>query len=267
MSGSQRPIGVFDSGIGGLTVLKALSRRMPRENLLYFGDTAHVPYGSKSPQAVTRYSVEVARYLAKKDIKMLVVACNTASAVALPEVRRRVKVPVLGVIEPGAGAAVAASRHGNIGIIATEGTIASGAYKRAIQSRLPGARVFGQACPLFVPLVEEGWWAHKATTEVARHYLAPVKRAGVDTLILGCTHYPLLKGTIRQIMGRNVRLIDSAEQTAIEAEKILRDSGKLARAGKGRRAYCCSDDPVRFLKLARRLLGVEIGRAFLYRFD
>lgn len=267
MNGSKRPIGVFDSGIGGLTVLKALGRRMPLEGLIYFGDTAHVPYGSKSAETVTRYSVEIAEYLTRKGIKMLVVACNTASAVALPAIRRRVKVPVLGVIEPGAGAAAqATSGVGAIAIIATEGTIASGAYARAIKSRLPKARVFSQACPLFVPLVEEGWWAHKATTETARQYLAPVKKAGVDTLILGCTHYPLLKATIGKIMGKKVQLIDSAEQTAIEAQKILADKGLLARAG-GSRRVVCSDDPPRFRKLARRLLGVDVGRVGLHRFD
>lgn len=267
MNDSGRPIGVFDSGIGGLTVFKALSRRMPRERLLYFGDTAHVPYGSKSSQAVTRYSVEVAKFLADKGIKLLVVACNTASAVALPAIRKHVEVSVLGVIEPGARAAAAANRSGSVGIIGTEATISSGAYTRAIKSHLPKAKVFAQACPLFVPLVEEGWWAHRATTEVARHYLSPMKRAGVDTLILGCTHYPLLKGAIRKIMGASVTLVDSAEQTAREAEKLLSGLGLLARAGRGRHAYYVSDDPARFLKSARRLLGVDIGRAGLHRFD
>lgn len=267
MKGSARPIGVFDSGLGGLTVLEALGRRMPQENVIYFGDTAHVPYGSKSPQAVTRYALEVARFLEKKGVKLLVVACNTASAVALEALRRRVKVPVLGVIEPGAQAAAQASRGGRVGIIGTEATVASGAYAKALRRRLPAVRVKAQACPLFVPLVEEGWWTHRATTEAARHYLKPLRKAKVDVLILGCTHYPLLKETIRRVMGPEVELIDSAEQTALEAQDALERLGLRRRRGRGRRTYFVSDDPARFLKLAGRLLGVRIGRVRLRRFD
>lgn len=257
MRDSRRPIGIFDSGLGGLTVLKALGRRMPREDILYFGDTAHVPYGSKSPETVTRYSLEVARFLEKKGVKLLVVACNTASAVALKALRRAVNIPVLGVIEPGAAAAQALGA-GAVGIIGTEATIASGAYVRALKKRLPRARPRAQACPLFVPLVEEGWWAHRATTEAARHYLEPLKKSGVDALILGCTHYPLLKGTIQRVMGPRVKLIDSAEQTALEAQRLLGRLKLLRDSGGGRRSYFVSDDPARFLALAGRLLGVKV---------
>lgn len=263
MKDSRRSIGVFDSGLGGLTVLKALGRRMPREDVIYFGDTAHVPYGSKSPETVTRYSLEVARFLESQGVKLLVVACNTASAVALRVLRRRVRVPVLGVIEPGADAAARATKAGSIGIIGTEATIASGAYERALRKRLPGARLRAQACPLLVPLVEEGWWAHRATTEAARHYLEPLKKSGVDAMILGCTHYPLIKGTIRRVMGPEVKLIDSAEQTALEAQRLLKSMNLLRGSGRGRRSYFVSDDPARFLKLAGRLLGVRVGRVKL----
>lgn len=263
---ARRPIGVFDSGIGGLTVFKAIAERMPDEDLVYFGDTAHVPYGSKSREAVTRYSLEVARFLEKKGIKMLVIACNTSSAYALEAVRAAIRVPVLGVIEPGARAAAAASRSKRIGIIGTEGTIASGAYERALKARMPKAAVSARACPLFVPLVEEGWWDHRATAAAARDYLAPLKAAKVDTVILGCTHYPLLKKTIGRVMGPKVRLIDSAEETAREAEALLGADG-LRSSGPGSRAFFVSDDPGRFLRLARRLLGVGVPKAGLYRFD
>ena len=266
-SPAERPIGVFDSGIGGLTVFKALSRRMPNESLIYFGDTAHLPYGSKSPEAVTRYSLEVARYLAARHIKMLVIACNTSSALALSEVRKRLPIPVLGVIEPGARAACAATSSGSIGIIGTEATVASGAYTRMVKKYLPSAKVASAACPLFVPLVEEGWWAHPATTEVARHYLAALKKSNPDTLILGCTHYPLLKATLSLVMGPKVRLIDSAEETARQTDESLTAHGLRKKGGRGARSFVVSDDPKRFLKLARRLLGLRVTQVALHQFD
>jgi glutamate racemase len=263
----NRPIGIFDSGLGGLTVLRAVSRRMPEENLVYFGDTAHVPYGSKSRETVTRYSLEVARFLAGKRIKALVVACNTSSALALDAVARALDVPVLGVIRPGAAAAAAATRNGRIGIIGTEATIASGAYTAALRTRLPRVRVATAACPLFVPLVEEGWWGHRATVLVARHYLGGLRRSGIDTLILGCTHYPLLKGVVRRVMGRGVSLIDSAEQTALETERLLLRLGLRRERGRGTQRFFVSDAPRRFLKLARRLLGVRVSRVERHAFD
>lgn len=263
----RRPIAVFDSGIGGLTVFKAVSRRMPGEDLIYFGDTARVPYGSKSRQAVTRYSLEVARFLASRGIKALVVACNTASALALAEIQKALRVPVLGVIHPGARGAVDATRTGRVGIIGTEATIASGVYARVLKEYLPAVKVLGAACPLFVPLVEEGWWAHPVTKAVARHYLGPLRRSRIDTLILGCTHYPLLKNILQEVLGPSVKLIDSAEQTALEAEEMLESFKIRRRGGAGRREFFVSDAPERFLKLAKRLLGVAVKKVSLHQFD
>lgn len=270
-SGANRPIGVFDSGIGGLTVFEALSRRMPDEDLIYFGDTAHVPYGSKSKGAVTRYSLAVAQFLAARGIKLLVVACNTSSALALPELKKALKVPVVGVIEPGARAAALATRSKKVAVIGTEGTIASGAYVRALKALIPGVRAKGAACPLFVPLVEEGRWGGLVTREVAKEYLAPLRGSGIDSLILGCTHYPLLKPVIGRVMGSRVRLIDSAEQTAVETEGLLeklglRKTAAGSRKAPGRREFYVSDAPARFLKIAR-LLGVRAARVRLHPFD
>lgn len=263
------PIGVFDSGLGGLTVFRALSRLMPEESLIYFGDTAHVPYGSKSPAAIARYSSVVARFLAGRGIKLLVVACNTSSAWALPAIRRAVKVPVIGVIEPGARAAVAATRGLRVGVIGTEAMVASGAYPRVIKALAPSALVESRACPLFVPLVEEGWWSGPIVESVARRYAAPLKRARIDTLILGCTHYPYLKPVLARVMGPSVKLVDSAEETAIETEKKLNELGLRNRNSRrrGRRDYYASDAPERFKRLARRMLGPEVRRVRLHPFD
>ncbi|MBI4059847.1 MAG: glutamate racemase [Elusimicrobia bacterium] len=250
------PIGVFDSGLGGLTVLKALARLMPEESLIYFGDTAHVPYGSKSPEAIARFSSEIAEFLAGRGIKLLVVACNTSSALALPAIRAAARIPVIGVIEPGARGALAASRGGRIGVIGTEATVKSGAYVEAIKALKKDARVTSAACPLFVPLVEEGWWSGEVPSAVARRYLAPLKRARVDTVILGCTHYPYLKRVLAEALDARVRLIDSAEETAREAERVLRELGLRAPIGRrGRREFYASDAPKRFQRLARRMLG------------
>ena len=263
------PIGVFDSGIGGLTVLKALHARLPAEDLIYFGDTARVPYGPKSKAAVTRYSLEVARFLASQGIKLLVVACNTSSARSLKEIKKKIRIPVLGVIEPGARAAAAATRSGRVGIIATEGTIASGAYVRALKARRKKVRAASAACPLFVPLVEEGLWSHPATTAIARRYLTPLKRLKIDALILGCTHYPLLKGTLRRIMGPGVQLIDSAEETAREAVRCLEAAGSIRAKGRrrGKLRFFVSDSPESFLRVGRRLAGLKIEGVRLHRFD
>jgi glutamate racemase len=264
---SDRPIGVFDSGLGGLTVLRALGERMPREHLVYFGDTAHVPYGSKSARTVTKYSLAAARFLTERKIKALVVACNTASALSLSEISRAVKVPVLGVIKPGADAAAAISRSGRVGVIGTEATVASGAYPAALRARRSGLRIWSKACPLFVPLVEEGLWSHRATLLLARHYLRVFRSFKIDTLILGCTHYPLLMDVIRRAMGSGVSLIDSAQQTALEAERLLLGLGLLRGRGTGSRRFFVSDAPERFSRLARKLLGVSAARAGLYAFD
>jgi glutamate racemase len=257
--GDPRPIGVFDSGIGGLTVLKALWERLPNESTLYLGDTARVPYGTKSAEVVTRYTEQNARFLIERDIKLLVVACNTASAVALPHLERRLQVPVLGVISPGAQAAAERSRSGRIGVIGTAGTIRSGAYARALEAVRPGVEVVGKACPLFVALAEEGWVSGEVPRLVAREYLAELKDAGVDTLVLGCTHYPLLKPLLHTLLGADVRLIDSAEETAAETARVLAEAG-LDAPNDARPTYrfVCSDDPARFLTLGQRFLGGAI---------
>ena len=267
MRAHDRPIGVFDSGLGGLTVFKALSRRMPEESLVYFGDTAHVPYGSKSKEAVTRYSTAIARFLADLGVKALVVACNTSSALALPQIRKAVSVPVIGVIEPGVEAAAQVMRAGRVGIIGTEATIASGAYEAALKQRLPRLKIAAAACPLFVPLVEEGWWDHKVTREVARLYLKPLRRQRLETLILGCTHYPVLRNTLHKVVVAKVRLIDSAEQTALETERRLSALGLRCCKGPAARRYFVSDAPQRFLRLAPRFLGAPVTRVALHAFD
>ncbi len=220
----RAPIGVFDSGIGGLTVAHAIMQQLPGESIIYFGDTARVPYGPKSPDTVRRYSREIAAYLIGEGVKAIVVACNTATAHALPALEQELSVPVIGVIGPGARAAAKGTRNGHIGVIGTDGTIRSGAYVRAINHEMPEAVVTSLACPLFVPLVEEGWVDREATWIIAREYLAPLVRDHIDTLVLGCTHYPLLKPVIGETDGRSVRLIDSAEETAADARRMLREA-------------------------------------------
>lgn len=253
---SAAPLGVFDSGIGGLTVVRALADRLPQESVIYFGDTARVPYGPKSPDTVRRYSDEILAYLLGRGVKAVVVACNTSTAHALEHLQARAPVPVVGVIEPGARAAVAASRTGSIGVIGTAGTIASGAYERAIAALRPTAVVHARACPLFVPLVEEGWFEHPATELVAREYLEPLRRAGIDVLVLGCTHYPLLKPLLARVMGPRVTLIDSAGETAREVERMLDRHGLRAPAGGlATHRFVVSDDEPHF----RRLGGVFLG--------
>ncbi len=250
------PLGVFDSGIGGLTVVRALGERLPEESVIYFGDTARVPYGPKSPDTVRRYSEEILAYLLGRGVKAVVVACNTSTAHALAHLQARAPVPVVGVVEPGARAAVAASRTGAIGVIGTAGTIASGAYERAIAALRPGAVVRARACPLFVPLVEEGWFEHPATDLVAREYLAPLRRAGIDVLVLGCTHYPLLKPLLARVMGPEVTLIDSAAETAREVERMLDRHGLRAPAGsRAAHRFVVSDDEPHFRRLGSVFLG------------
>ena len=257
---SAAPIGVFDSGLGGLTVAHAIMRQLPGESLIYFGDTARVPYGPKSPDTVRRYSREISAFLIEQGVKAIVVACNTATAHALPALRDELKVPVIGVVEPGARAAVRATRTGHIGVIGTAGTIRSQAYVRAIHAENPDVRVTALACLLFVPLVEEGWTSHDATRLVAEEYLAPFVKDAIDTLVLGCTHYPLLKPLIGEIVGRSVRLIDSAEETAADARRMLAAHDLSAGDGEGDYRFIASDDPQQFLTLGRRFLGSAIER-------
>ena len=252
------PLGVFDSGIGGLTVARALFERLPRESVIYFGDTARVPYGPKSPDTVRRYSAEILAYLLTRGVKAVVVACNTSTAHALTSLKEHSPVPVVGVIDPGARAAVGATQSGTIGVIGTAGTIASGAYERAIKALRPDARVHVQACPLFVPLVEEGWFDHPATELIAREYLEPLKQAGVDVLVLGCTHYPLLKALLARVMGPGVKLVDSAEETAKVVAAELEARGLLAAGGSHEHRFVVSDDEPHFRKVGARFLGEKI---------
>lgn len=259
MKSATAPIGVFDSGIGGLTVAHEVMRQLPHESLLYFGDTARVPYGPKSPETVRRYSREIAGFLTGQGVKAIVVACNTATAHALSVLRDELTIPAIGVIEPGARGAVRATRRGHIGIIGTAGTIKSGAYERAIRAIDPALRISARACPLFVPLVEEGWTEHAATRLVAEQYLEPLVREDVDTLVLGCTHYPLLKPLLREVLGPGVTLIDSAEETAAETARVLDNAGIAAPAdGAPSYRFVASDDPLMFLQLGQRFLGGAI---------
>ena len=258
--GSGAPIGVFDSGLGGLTVAHAIMRQLPSESIVYFGDTARVPYGPKSPETVRRYSREITAFLLEQGVKAIVVACNTATAHALPVLRDELDVPVIGVVEPGARAAVRATRTGHIGVIGTAGTIRSQAYVRAIHAEAPEAQVTALACPLFVPLVEEGWTNHEAAHLIAEEYLRPLVEDQIDTLVLGCTHYPLLKPLIGEIIGRSVRLIDSAEETAIDTRRMLDANGLAASVGEPSYRFVASDDPQQFLTLGRRFFGGAIER-------
>jgi glutamate racemase len=259
---NSSPIGIFDSGIGGLTVARAVYERLPDESTVYFGDTARVPYGPKSPETVRRYSIEILEWLLRQGVKAVVVACNTSTAHALEALQRHSPVPVVGVIEPGAQAAAAASRDGPIGVIGTAGTIASNAYARAIQRRRAGARVEQKPCPLFVPLVEEGWFEHPAAELIAREYLEPLRQARVDTLVLGCTHYPLLKPLLQRVMGSEVRLIDSGEETAAAVAQVLKRASLSASAGAAAtHRFAVSDDEARFRQVGARFIGERLGRA------
>jgi glutamate racemase len=256
------PIGIFDSGIGGLTVARAIYQRLPGESTIYFGDTARVPYGPKSPETVRRYSREILQWLVGQGVKLVVIACNTSTAHALGTLQSESPVPVLGVIEPGARAAVTAAGGGPIGVIGTAGTIASNAYLRAIRTIAPEAPVEQVACPLFVPLVEEGWFDHPAAELVAREYLGPLTRAGVCVLVLGCTHYPLLKPLLARVMGPGVRLIDSAEETAGSVAETLQR--KALAAPTGSRVYhrfVVSDDEPRFRQVGARFIGEKLVSA------
>jgi len=278
----DRPIGIFDSGVGGLTVMEEVIQQLPEENILYLGDTARVPYGIRSAETVTRYSLEMSDILIAKGIKLLVVACNTASAFALNAIKERFDVPVIGVIRPGAKRALEATRSKKIGIIGTEGTIRSNSYVHAINDRY-GSRpivikehgtirfdryfevtlgelsIFTKACPLFVPLAEEGWSSNDVAVLTAKHYLEGLKREPIDTLVLGCTHYPLLKGVISGIMGDDIMLIDSARETAKEIKETLIKYGIQGSSLSGpKRTFYVTDSPERFIKVGERFLKLKI---------
>jgi glutamate racemase len=254
-----RPIGVFDSGIGGLTAVRELFRALPDESIVYFGDTARVPYGNKSQETVTRFSLEIATFLVRQNIKCLVVACNSASAHALDALQRRFEIPVIGVIEPAVEAALAASPRGRIGVIGTLATVGSSAYSHLVEQRVPGAGLIQRACPLFVPLVEEGWLDHPVTRLVAEEYLGELRHADLDSLILGCTHYPLLAPLLHDLMGPAVRLIDSGAEAARATATLLAERGQLAAGPPVHHLYL-SDEPRRrsFSRIAQTFLGREL---------
>lgn len=255
------PIGVFDSGIGGLTVLQRIIEVLPRENTVYLGDTARSPYGTKSVETVLRYSFENSEFLVEKGVKIVVVACNTSSAIALERLKENLSVPVIGVIEPGVRKALASSKSKKVGVIGTEATIQSGAYTRALKAAGGAVEIYSRACPLFVPLVEEGWTDNGVVELTVKAYLGSLKQSGIDTLILGCTHYPLLKKAIRKFMGSGVRLVDSAEETVKEVESALKKGTLGKRTGKGNHSFFVTDAPDRFIKVGRRFLGEKVESA------
>ncbi len=255
-----RPIGVFDSGIGGLTVVKALRDLLPNENVSYLGDTARVPYGNKSSETVERYSLELANMLAAENAKVIVVACNTVSSVSIPKLRANVKVPVVGVIEPGAQAAIATTRNRHVGVIGTRATIRSGAYDNALRALNIHVRVTSQACPLFVPLIEEGLLNDKLTDQAIARYLDPMIAEGIDTLVLGCTHYPLLVPAISRALGDNVKLVDSAQNCAIAVRNLLdRQSLRADPSAKGNLRVALTDAADNFLNVAREALDLHFN--------
>ncbi|MFM7375271.1 MAG: glutamate racemase [Chthoniobacterales bacterium] len=252
----KAPIAVFDSGVGGLTVVGALRRELPGESVVYLGDTARVPYGGKSQKTIERYSEEIARLLVAEGAKMVVVACNTASALALDHLRRILPVPVEGVIEPGVQAALAATRTGHVAVIGTKATIGSGAYERGLLAARPDIRVTAIACPLLVPLIEEGLFDDEVTDAVLRRYLSPLHGTDVDAIVLGCTHYPLLAPAIKRALGPDIALVDSAANCATVVASHLSAQGMLAPAGEGSLALGFTDPPDRFLEVAGRVLGL-----------
>lgn len=263
----KRPIGIFDSGLGGLTIFKTISQTLPCENLIYFGDTMNVPYGSKSKETVTRFSLAIARFLEQQHVKLIVVACNTASALALPQLQKQISVPVLGVIEPGAHKAFAATRNGKIAVLATEATVRSLSYEKALKHLDKNVRVTQQACPVFVPLIEEGWIHASAGKQIIADYLRPVIKSGADTVILGCTHYPVIKRHIARQLGKQVRLIDSAEAVAQTVKTYLAQADLLNTNGRGKLTLYASDDPSRFKKLAKNIVGRELPRVQLKKLN
>ncbi len=259
---NSAPVGIFDSGLGGLTVAGAIFHRLPRDSTIYFGDTARVPYGPKSPETVRRYSREILDWLVGQGVKAVVIACNTSTAHALESLQAVSPVPIIGVVEPGARAALRASPRAHIGVIGTAGTVASGAYPRAIHRLRPDAQVIQQACPLLVPFVEEGWFDHPATELVAREYLGPLIEARVESVVLGCTHYPLLKPLLSRVLGPEVALIDSAEEVATALDEAL-TSRQLQAAPDATPShrFAVSDDPGRFVTVGSRFLGERLGEA------
>ncbi len=255
----KRPIGIFDSGVGGLTVFKELTNLLPREDIIYLGDTARIPYGTRSPKTIIKYSLENTKFLLSQGIKVLVVACNTSSAVSLPHLQQENEIPILGVIEPGARRASEVTQNKKVGVIGTEATVKSRAYERAIQGIDPQIKVVGQHCPLFVPLAEEGWIDNQVTRLTVQSYLLPLREKMIDTLVLGCTHYPLLEGVIREIIGDGVCLVNSAKETAKEVKRIL-DEEDITSQGDSNGSYkfYVTDNAERFIKVGEIFLGREL---------
>jgi glutamate racemase len=261
---AARPIGVFDSGIGGLTVVAALRELLPGESIFYIGDTARVPYGGKSQATIERYSVELAGLLLAERAKCIVVACNTASALGVPQLKLDLRVPVTGVIEPGAQAAVKATRSGKIGVIGTRATVNSRAYERAIEELNSELEVFSEACPLFVPLIEEGWIEDAVTDSVIARYLEKMLRHDVDTLVLGCTHYPLLRAAIQRFVGPKITLVDSAQNTALAVQKLLKQHKLTApKKSVGKLQVALTDQSTGFLRVAEQALDLQVGDVLL----
>ena len=251
----SRPIGVFDSGLGGLTVARAIRERLPHERIIYYGDTARLPYGSKSAETIIRFTWEAIHFLQSHEVKCIVIACNTASALALPEIHATIGIPIIGVIEPGARAAAVRTQRRKVGVIGTTATISSDAYTRAIRRVDAGITVYAQPCPLFVPLVEEGWIDRPATKLIIEEYLGPLRTARIDALVLGCTHYPLLSKPIQEYMGADVSLVDSAVTCAAELHDLLRDANALAASGPGDELFFVTDMAARFSELGTRFMG------------
>lgn len=255
------PVGVFDSGVGGLTVAREIMRQLPHENLVYFGDTARVPYGSKSQNTIIRYSRQIIRFLKTKNVKAIVIACNTASALALDVVRKETDLPVMGVVVPGARAAVAATESGKVGVIGTEATVQSRMYSQIIKEYNPKISVTGKSCPLFVPLVEEGFAKHKVTWEIIDYYLAEMKESDIDTMILGCTHYPLLRSRIREYMGDKIHLVNPAYETAMDLKNLLEAKGMSNLESEALHAsyeFYVSDAADKFKQFANSILPYDI---------
>lgn len=255
----ERPIGVFDSGIGGLTVLKEIMELLPGEDIVYFGDTARIPYGTRSKETVIKYFFQSVKFLLTKDIKAIVIACNTASALAMEEAQEAFEIPMLGVIEPGAKAAVSATKNSIIGVIGTEGTINSQAYQRKIRKLLPSAEIVGIPCPLFVPIVEEGWESTDVAYLTAKKYLLELKEHNIDSLVLGCTHYPALRYTINKVLGDGVTLVNPAYETARAARIMLKERNLLSNKVEGGKCeFYVSDDPEKFKRSGGNMLRKEI---------
>ncbi|MEO0079670.1 MAG: glutamate racemase [candidate division WOR-3 bacterium] len=260
---SSRPIGVFDSGVGGLTVVRELRSRLPQESIVYFGDTARLPYGTKSAETITRFALQDGDFLVQRGVKMVVVACHSATSVALSELSRRLPVPVVGVIEPGARAVVAATKTGRVAVIGTMATITAKAYERAIRALTQKIEIIAKPTPLFVPLVEEGWLDNEVAEGVVRHYLSGMTEDCVDALLLGCTHFPLLAPVISRVLGPKVQLIDPAVETAATVERLLRELGLLNPGGPGRHRFYLSDLVPNFPVVAARFLGEPLEEVML----